>query len=73
MSGQLSFARVMVPVFVLMVAILMNNTRIIQIDAPFVAYQIQLLGKSMFVCPNRPARKAECGRWLGYLTPGSSV
>ena len=73
MFERMDFARLMLPVVVIVAAFLINITQIKQIDAPFAVYQVRVLERVIYFCPDRPSGDAECGYWTRRTHTGSSV
>ena len=73
MSEYGGFAKLMISAFVIVIAVLMNNAKITRIEAPIAVYQVQLLGKIMYFCPDRPKDDVDCGRWLRRTAYGTTV
>ena len=73
MSEYGGFSKLMISALVIVAAILMNNAKITRIEAPIAVYQVQLLGKIMYFCPDRPKHDVDCGRWLRRTAFGSTV
>ena len=73
MSEYGGTAKVFISGLFIMVAILMNQAKITRVEAPIAVYQVQLLGKIMYFCPDRPKDDVDCGRWLRRTAFGTTV
>ena len=65
-------AKIFTGVFLLFCAILPNQVELTRVEAPYVVFQIQLLGRIMYFCPEKPD-KADCGRWVRETAFGATA
>ena len=57
-------------------AMAFNSSTITRVEAPELVYQVQLLGRIMYICPERFGRTThdiDCGRWLRRTAAGTTV
>ena len=73
MISSLGAAKIGTAVFLLSIAILPNQVQLTRLDAPYVVYQIQLLGRIMYFCPEQPNKDVDCGRWARETAYGSTA
>ena len=50
-----------------------SQVQLTRVDAPYMVYQIQLLGRIMYFCPESPDKGVDCGRWVRETAFGATA